>query len=176
MYEKWKKIEYDTRYEVSNLGRFRKKNKVNGYRYLKPYRHKNLFVIKINGKPMNCARLVANYHIRPLTSNDIVYHKNHLEFDNFVRNLKIISKKELGVLTGHISKSRRVVEVKNGEIVREWRSTRKAAKELFICYQTVSDYCNGKVKQPIYNLMWEDDYFDKVLEPFKWEHRKSKGE
>jgi hypothetical protein len=22
--------------------------------------------------------------------------------------------------------------------------------------------------------MWEDDYFDEVLEPFKWEHKKRK--
>jgi hypothetical protein len=24
----------------------------------------------------------------------------------------------------------------------------------------------------MYNLMWEDDYFDKVLPPFKWERKK----
>ena len=41
MYETWKQIQYDPRYEVSNLGRFRKRNK-KGYRYLKPYKKHNL--------------------------------------------------------------------------------------------------------------------------------------
>lgn len=157
MYEEWKNIE-NTGYQVSNFGRFRKWQKKN-YRYLKPFNHQGVYVIKINGKPKSCARLVANYHIRPVKENEVVYHKNKLEFDNFVRNLKIISREELGKKTGHISNCRRVVEIKNNEIIREWRSARRAAKELYVSYQTVSDYCNNKVTKPIYNLMWEDDYF-----------------
>ena len=97
-----------------------------------------------------------------------------LEFDNYYKNLEVVSLKELGKRTGYISKSKRVVEVKNGEIIRDWPSSRKAAKELYISYQTVSDYCNNKVESPMFNLMWEDDYFDEVLEPFKWEHKKRK--
>lgn len=97
-----------------------------------------------------------------------------MENDNRVYNLKIVSLQELGKLTGHISKSQRVVEIKNNEIVRDWPSARKAAKDLFVSYQTVMDYCNNKVKFPMFNLMWEDDYFDKVLEPFSWDHRKEK--
>ena len=161
-YEEWKEIEDDPRYEVSNYGRFRKKNKVNGYRYLKPYKKCNLFVIKVNGKPKNCARLVANYHIRKLTKNDCVYHKNKLSFDNFVYNLEIVNKKDIGKLTGHIATSKRVVQVKNGEIIRSWRSARRCAKDLFISRQTATDYCNGKVNRPVYCLMWEDDYFKKI--------------
>ena len=94
--------------------------------------------------------------------------------DNYYKNLEVVSLKELGKRTGYISKSKRVVEVKNGEIIRDWPSSRKAAKELYISYQTVSDYCNNKVESPMFNLMWEDDYFDEVLEPFKWEHKKRK--
>ena len=129
MYEEWKPI--DTRYQVSNFGRFRRKLK-KGYRYLKPFKKHDLYVIKINGKDKNCARLVANAFIRELKSNEQVYHKNHLSFDNFYRNLEILSPKELGKRTGHIATSKRVVEVKNNEIVRTWRSTRKASKELFV--------------------------------------------
>ena len=169
MYEIWKPIEFNTRYEVSNFGRFRKKNPKNGYRYLKPYKKRNLYVVKLKDKEFNCARLVASAFIRPLKNNEQVYHKNGLQFDNFYRNLEILSPKELGKRTGHISRSKRVVLVENGEIKKSWRSTRKAAKDLFICRQTVSDYCNGKVKKKMLNLMWEDDYFDKVLEKFSWE-------
>lgn len=171
MYETWKKIEYDQRYEVSNFGRFRKKLK-NGYRYLKPFKKHELYVVKIRDKELNCARLVANAFIKPLNNNEQVYHKNGLQFDNYWRNLEILSPKELGKKTGHIAKSKRVVEIKNNEIKRSWRSSRKAAEELFISRQTVSDYCNGKVKKKMFNLMWEDDFFEKVLEKFSWEKRR----
>lgn len=157
--EIWKLIEYDSRYQVSNYGRFRKKNPKNGYRYLKPFRKRNLFVVKIKDKDINCARLVANAFIGKLKKEDRIYHKNKMEWDNYYRNLKVVSLKELGKLTGHIAKSQRVVEVKDDEIIRDWPSARKAAKDLYVSYQTVMDYCNKKVKNPMFNLMWEDKYF-----------------
>lgn len=172
--EFWKQIEYDSRYEVSNFGRFRKKNPKNGYRYLKPFRKGNLFIVKIKDKEFTCARLVANYFIRELKDGERVYHKNKLENDNYYKNLEILSLEELGKRTGHISKSKRVVEVKDNEVVREWRSARRAAKDLFVSYQTVMDYCNKKVKNPMFNLMWEDDYFDEIFEPFIWENKKDR--
>lgn len=164
MYEEWKSIDYDPRYEVSNLGRFRKKNKVKGYRYLKPFRKwkRPIFVIKINGKEFSCARLVASKFIRPLKEGEVVHHKNRLEFDNYYRNLEIMSKKKCGEITGFVSGCRRVVLIENGKIKKSWRSTRKAQKELFVSRETISNYCNGKVKKPMYNLMWEEDYFEKL--------------
>lgn len=160
MQEEWKIIEYDSRYQVSNFGRFRKQTNAE-YRYLKPYQKQGrlIYVIKINGKEHNCARLVAHYHIRPLLQNERVYHKNKMNSDNFVRNLKIVSLKELGKMTGHLSKSQSVVEVENGKVKRRWDSARKSAKDLYVSYQTVMDYCNGKVKKPMYNLLWEEDYY-----------------
>ena len=106
MYETWKKIEYDQRYEVSNFGRFRKKLK-NGYRYLKPFKKHELYVVKIRDKELNCARLVANAFIKPLNNNEQVYHKNGLQFDNYWRNLEILSPKALGKRVGHLAKSKR---------------------------------------------------------------------
>lgn len=169
--EVWKNIDYDSRYQVSNFGRIRKKI-TKGYRYLKPFRKGNKFIVKIGKKELTVARLVANYFIKKLEKDDCVYHKNKLENDNFYRNLEIISRQELNKRVGHLSKSKRVVEVKNGEIVRQWRSGRTAAKDLFVLYQTVMDYCNKKVQKPMYNLMWEDDYFNEVFDPFTWEHKK----
>lgn len=172
-HECWKDIDYDSRYQVSNFGRIRRKQR-NGYRYLKPFRKGNKFIIKIKNKELTCARLVANYFIKKLEKNDCVYHKNKLENDNFYRNLEIISRQELNKRVGHLSKSKRVVEVKNGEIVRQWRSGRTAAKDLFVSHQTVMDYCNKKIKNPMYNIMWEEDYLNEVFKPFVWEHRKDR--
>jgi hypothetical protein len=157
-YELWEAIDYDIRYQVSNYGRFRKKLK-NGYRYLTPFRHHNIFQVKIKDKDFNCARLVANKFIKRLNETDRIYHKNGIGNDNYYDNLKIVSLAQLGKMTGHISKSQAVVEIKNGEISKMWKSARKCAKDLYVSYQTVMDYCNGKVKKPMFNLMWEDDYF-----------------
>ncbi len=157
--ELWKTLEYDSRYQVSNYGRFRKKNPKKGYRYLKPFKKHNLFLVKIKDKDMNCARLVANAFIKKLSINDRVYHINCHKDDNRYQNLEIVSLKKLGKLTGHISKSKRVVMIKNNDIVKMWSSARQAAKELYISYQTVNDYCNDKVQRPMYNLMWEENYF-----------------
>lgn len=174
--EIWKSIEYDHRYQVSNYGRFRKKKLKNGYRYLKPFRKANLLQVKIKDKDINCARLVANAFIKKLSRKDCVYHKNKNVSDNYYRNLEIVTLKELGKRTGHRSKSQRVVEVKGDEIIRAWPSARKAAKDLFISYQTVTDYCNNKVKKPMFNIMWEENYFDMVFEPFSWEQKRRKYE
>lgn len=164
MYEVWKQIKNVPKCEVSNLGRFRKKNPKNGYRYLKPYKkwNKQYYVVKLDGKECNCARAVANAFIKPLKPKDRVRHKNGLSFDNYYRNLEVLDIKECGTKTGFIARSRNVVLVENGEIKKLWRSGRKAAKHLFISKQTVSDYCNGKVKKKMFNLMWEDDYFKKL--------------
>lgn len=162
MNEFWKPIDYDTRYQVSNFGRFRKQNPKNGYRYLKPFRKGNLFLVKIRDKDFNCSRLVANAFIKALTDEDIVYHKNKMEFDNFYKNLEILDRVEAGKRTGPRSRSKRVVEIENGEIIRTFQSARKAAKELFINRQTVCDYCNNKVQKPMLNLSWEDDYFRQI--------------
>lgn len=170
MNELWSQIEYDIRYQVSNHGRFRKQN---------PIRKNNLFLVKIKDKNFNCARLVANAFIKKLEKNERVYHKNKLKNDNYYRNLKVVSLQELGKLTGHISNSKRVVEVKNGEIARGWRSARKCGLDLFISYQTVNDYCNCKVECPMFNLMWEDDYFEEEfgnsIKQREWYQKEYKG-
>lgn len=159
MQEEWKRID-NTRYYVSNFGRIKKANPKNGYRFIKPFRHKNKFIVKIEGKQRVVSRLVANAFIRPLKANERVFHKNNMEWDNYYRNLQIMGLKELGKRTGHISRSKRVVEVKDGEIIRDFRSIRECGRKLYMSYQTVLHYCNGLVKKPMYNLMFEDDYFD----------------
>ena len=173
--EIWKNIEYDTRYQVSNYGRFRKKTPKGNYRFLKPFRKNNLITIKIKDKDFNCARLVANAYLKKLSNKDRVFHKDGFEFNNYLNNLEIISLKELGKRTGALSKSKRVVELKKNEIKRSWKSARKAAKDLFVSYQTVMDYCNKKVKSPMFNLKWEDDYFEEELEQFNWKHKKGEA-
>ena len=167
--EIWKQIE-NTDYEVSNLGRVRRyvtnhpMIKKPFYRYLTPYKkisykgkHKTAYIqIVVHAdKVYKLQRLVAHYFIRPLTKNDVVINKNNI-YDCRVENLKIISKSEHGKKTGHLARQRKIALIEKGVIKKIFKSTREAEKELYISRQTVSDYCNGKVAKPMYNLRWAD--------------------
>lgn len=86
--EVWKQIEYDTRYQVSNYGRFRKKNLKNGYRYLKPFRkHKrsiyvaNEIIFDLQDRIDEAIEYIEErYHIKgTMTYDSPIYHKDLLE-------------------------------------------------------------------------------------------------
>lgn len=168
--ENWEQI-FDTQYEVSSEGRVRRyvanhpMIKKPFYRYLTPYKktaYKGKFktayiqIMVKAGKEYKLQRLVAHHFIRPLTKNDVVINKNGM-WDCSVDNLKIISKSESGKRTGHLSRQRKIVMIENGMIKQVFKSTREAEKELYISRQTVSDYCNGKTKKPMYDLKWADE-------------------
>lgn len=60
-------------------------------------------------------------------------------------NLRIISKTDSAKISGPKSRSRAVI-VQQGEMTSHYRSVREAAKGLFVSYQTLLDYLDGKVK------------------------------
>lgn len=91
--------------------------------------------------------------IRSYKKNDIVI-CNDGDFRNIrLDNLNIVQKKEYckGRTT---SKNAKVGLFENNELVQSYPSTRKAGSALFLSRQTICDYCNNKVKKPIYDLRW----------------------
>ena len=161
--EKWLKIE-NSKYEVSNYGRFRKFYKYK-YRYLKTFKKKSVWIIKLyingKGKNYNVAKFVVESFIRKLKKNEVVYHKNGIISDNRLSNLEIITRSEAGKRTGWQSKRQAIIMLdSNGIIKKVFQGTRDAAKQLFISKQTVSDYCNKKVAKPMYELYWAKDLIE----------------
>ncbi len=157
--EKWKSIN-NSDYEVSNYGRFRRKYKHN-YRYLKTFKKGAIQIIKLTingkGKDYNVAKLVVESFIRKLKQDEVVYHKNGIISDNKLSNLEITTRSEAGKRTGWQSHRKGIVMLDNeGVITKVFKGTKDAADKLFISRQTVSDYCNGKVKKPMYKLYWAD--------------------
>jgi hypothetical protein len=63
-------------------------------------------------------------------------------------NLIIISKSEHGKRTGHLSRSQKIIA--NGV---EYMSVRACAKALFVSYQTLLDYINGKYSHSVLDGM-----------------------
>lgn len=153
--EIWKKINND--YEISNYGRVRKKN-----RYIKIYKKNNICVVRLTinskRKQYSIARLVIEKFVRKLKENEVVCHKNGIILDNRLTNLEIATKKEQGRKTGWKSSRQAVVMLNlDGTIKKIYKGTREASKNLYICRQTVCDYCNKKVKKPAYELFWAKD-------------------
>lgn len=73
-----------------------------------------------------------------------------------LENIRVMSVHEMSVLTGR-TKRRKAIPVgqyEKGRMVRKWDSARDAARDLYVSRQTVSDYCNLKVKKPMYDLRW----------------------
>lgn len=128
--------------------------KSGGMRTLTNYKHKTKWMVKINGKEVNAARLYAKAFIkRDLDSNDcvLVYGK-----ELKLNALKVVDRSKCASITGSLASSRyerkNVGLYKDGVLVRSWPSCRKAAKDLFCSYQTVLDTCHGKVKKPLFDV------------------------
>ena len=151
----WRQIE-DTNYYIDVNGRIKKVYKNKNQKILRTYRKGSIQIIKINGKQRNVARLVVESFYRKLKKDEVVVHVNGIILDNRLENLKIMKKKEAGKITGALAKQKTILLMENGEIKQIFKGTREAEKKLFISRQTVSDYCNDKVKHKIYDLIWAE--------------------
>ena len=151
----WRQIE-DTNYYIDVNGRIKKVYKNKNQKILRTYRKGSIQIIKINGKQRNVARLVVESFYRKLKKDEVVVHVNGIILDNRLENLKIMKKKEAGKITGALAKQKTILLMENGEIKQIFKGTREAEKKLFISRQTVSDYCNDKVKHKMYDLILAD--------------------
>ena len=160
--------EIDKLNEILNPQNFvkHKKEIENKYRYLKTFRKGSIQVIKLHidekGKDYNVAKLVIETFNRKLKAEEVAYHKNGIISDNRLSNLQITTRSEAGKRTGWQSHRKSIVMLDNeGVIIKVFKGTRDAAKNLFISRQTVSDYCNKRVENPMYDLYWGDELIDK---------------
>lgn len=152
----WKQIE-NTNYYIDVNGRIKKVYNNKNEKILKTYRKRSIQVIKIKGKQKNIARLVVENFDRRLKKDEVVVHINGIILDNRLENLKIMKRKEAGRITGRLAKQKTILLMENGEIKQIFKGTREAERKLFISRQTVSDYCNNKVKHKMYNLIWAEN-------------------
>lgn len=170
--EQWKSIPGKSRYQASNLGRIRKKLKTGNYVLLKPYskdrvnkkgvpNRKSLFV-NIDHMQIPLARIIAETFLPHPEDKNVVIIKDKQWKHVWADNLEWVTKKQAGSKTGYSPKCSKEIEQLNqsGEVIKTFRSARYAAKELFISYQTVLDYANGRVQKPMYNLRFKDKRCD----------------
>ena len=157
----WKDINgFNGKYQVSYCGEVRRVYPSGKTRLMTPYRKKgcgrkdrNRVFVKLTddsgkGKEVSMLKIMTEHFLPPAKPGQVPYHINGVVTDNWASNIGYISRKELGVKSGHLANAQAVVRIDNtGEIVDSYRSAREAAKHCYMSRQTVTDRCNGFYKK-----------------------------
>lgn len=147
--EIWKRFETNSKvfiYSVSDFGRvMRTAKKSYKENVANLYVHKGVQCVKINRKEYRVKKLVLKIHSKDYQEGIGIIHKDGDLTNCKLTNLQMITKQELGALTGGLTKKSQKV-ICNGQI---FSSERKCAKHLFCSYQALNDYLNGKVKNSV---------------------------
>lgn len=120
--------------------------------YLSGYIHAGKLVIKVaKNKTMLLKTLVASKFMKNYYPGCCINHKDNNQLNCNIENLYIYSMREHGKLTGYKNnKNKPIIISSNGKTI-EYRSSRIAAKDLFVSRETIRDYLLGKVKNSILN-------------------------
>lgn len=169
---KWLPVEGYPGYEISNQGILKKYLKDVAL-VLRPYKKKiwnksktkcryHLFV-KMHGpegmKYVKLAKIVATAFIRN-TDNLYIHHIDGNYKNCRADNLELLEKSNHGTITGYQkSQSKEIQQLdENGNVIKEYRSSRTAAKALYVSYQTILDICHGRIKkEAIVNVRFKKD-------------------
>lgn len=174
--EQWKPIEgYFGKYLISNYGNTLRTYKNGKTKLMTPFpkhgknRSRGYYVkltdLSGKSKDIHVHTLVLNAFVRPALEGEVPWHKDYDASNNYIGNLKWLSKQKLGKLTGGMSGfNRSVCKIdKYGAVVKIYESARKAAKDNGFSYQTIMDRCNGKIKRPSaflingFEYAWDDN-------------------
>lgn len=151
--EIWKNIlGYENVYKVSNFGRIISVintpyiKELNQYDDKDGYKYVSLYDKNHNPKNYRVHRLVAITFIPNPNNLPIINHKDEIRFNNFVDNLEWCtikynnnygSKQDIG-------KKVQQINLKNGEIINEFKSIAEASRYIDTNYQQISAVCNGR--------------------------------
>lgn len=148
---------YEGKYFATFQGGIFRKLKNGKNKQLKGYRKTNTYCVKLSGKEFLFNRVIWETFKGPIPDGYLVVRRTPILEENSLHNLRLRTKEQHGVKTGPTSRSQAVVLLDDqNEVIDSWSSARKAAKDLFVSYQTVMDICNKKIKrEPVVNVRWE---------------------
>lgn len=147
---------YEEKYFATKSGRIFHVFPSGKMRELKGYEKGNVYAVKLGLKEMNFNRVIWETFRGPIPPGFVVIRKLTIRTENGLHNLRLKSKSEHAKKTGALSQNQAVLQLdEKGNVIDSWTSARKAAEDLFISRQTVCDYCNRRVKRPLFQLKWE---------------------
>lgn len=167
----WKPIPgYEGKYEASYVGNVRRLYKNRKPALMTAYEKKHrkgsrYLVVKLTNegksKEIKLSKAIYEAYKGKVPDGCGLSHVDGDFENNELKNLIVLTKEELGVMTGHKSKSKAVLKCSASLIpIETYRSAREAAKNNGMSYQTVIDRCNGKTKSIIapdgYVYKWDE--------------------
>lgn len=153
MTEEWKDIKgYEGRYRVSSLGNVFScsRKRLLSVQTYKGYKRAPLYDgVKI--KQCFVHRLVAEAFLPNPDNLPEVNHKDEIKTNNCVENLEWCTRKynnNYGTRSMKVSKKKSmpVLQLKNGVVIKEWKSGDEAARVLGIWEQNIVKCLKGKIK------------------------------
>ena len=140
---------YDGKYQINYYGEIRRKTE-KGCRKVSTYvkKRSGRRVAKINCKEKVVMKLMQITFMGDLPEGKVTYHKNGVLTDNTLNNIGIITRQELGRLTGKQNgKCKVIVKIsEDGEIVEYYKSAREAGRKNHMSYQTILSRLKGTTK------------------------------
>lgn len=129
---------YDGKYQINYFGNLRRTLKNGRFKELHPYikRSNGRRAVKLNCKERVVMGLMKDTFIGGLPEGYVLYHKNGILSDDILSNIGIITKADLGKLSGLRNKcSIQVVKInQDGEIVDCYKSVREAGRRNFMAW------------------------------------------
>lgn len=162
-------------YEVSNHGHFRHVYGPLQTRAISPFRKNTVtkgsdyYLVHILGRHYRAAVLVWEAFNGPVPEGMRVTHVNGEKANNAIWNLKLMSKSDIGRKYGGLANKSKgnIARIdREQNILGVYRSAREASEKYgCLCYQSILDRCNGKVKRDKWlpdgtTFVWEDVLFE----------------
>lgn len=157
----WKWIPgYENKYLATWDGHIYRRLKNGELKELKGYKKGNVYEVKLTfdkkTKVYLFNRIIWETFKGKIPPGYLVVRKIAVLSENGMQNLTLRSSKQHGKRTGPKSRSKGVELLdESGLVIDSWSSARKAAKDLFVSYQTIVNICNIKVKKKaLINVRW----------------------
>ena len=166
--ERWRDIPgYEGKYQASTEGRIRRIYADGSKLVLKQYERNgtngkqhtvNLYSLDGKQRPSTVLRLVALTWMPEQARTGAVVHRNGLHSDNSVRNIAILTPKELGTRFGGVRRKAVCMVDQHGKVLEIYPSVTAASLDVKVARDTIVRHCEKKGTRPLPNgisFIWD---------------------
>lgn len=143
---------FPSRWYVTCDGRFYRLYIRSGKKHeLMPYLHHGIWTVRIGGfDEVSAARVYARYFMDLHDGEYVLLKSNNWD----VNKIEIVDRQKYITENNRQAFGKAIGLYEDGQLVKQWPSTRAASSDLYISRQTVSDICRSRYKKKMYDLRY----------------------